>query len=62
MACIHGFEPSTSVEVGGLEGKSDAFEAFKEVKAWAENTLGLKIKALHDDKGGEYCPLPSIAS
>ena len=38
----------------GLKKKSDAFEAFKTFKAWAENILGLKIKALHDDKGGEY--------
>ena len=41
----------------GLKHKSDAFEAFKEFKAWAENSLGLKIKALHDDKGGEYMSL-----
>jgi hypothetical protein len=30
------------------------FSAFKSFKAYAENHHGLKIKALQDDKGGEY--------
>jgi hypothetical protein len=34
--------------------KSDVFSAFKSFKAYAENHHGLKIKALQDDKGGEY--------
>ena len=37
-----------------LQRKSDAFSAFKSFKALAENKLGCTIKALHDDKGGEY--------
>lgn len=37
-----------------LKAKSDAFAAFKQFKAYAENQTGAKIKALHDDKGGEY--------
>jgi transposase InsO family protein len=37
-----------------LRRKSDAFGAFKLFKALAENQLGRNIKALHDDKGGEY--------
>lgn len=37
-----------------LKRKSNAFDAFRQYKAWAENQLGLKIKALQDDKGGEY--------
>ena len=37
-----------------LRQKSDAFGAFKAYKAYAENTLGLRIKATRDDKGGEY--------
>ena len=34
--------------------KSDAFDAFKRFKAYAENQLNAKIKCLRDDKGGEY--------
>ena len=30
------------------------FTAFKQFKAYAETQLGCKIKALRDDKGGEY--------
>jgi transposase InsO family protein len=30
------------------------FDAFKRFKAYAENQLDCKIKALRDDKGGEY--------
>ena len=37
-----------------LKSKSEAFEAFKSFKSWAENQLGAKVKALQDDKGGEY--------
>ena len=37
-----------------LKHKSDAFAAFKAFKALAENQLNARIKALHDDKGGEY--------
>jgi transposase InsO family protein len=34
--------------------KSNVFSAFKSFKAYAENHHGLNIKALQDDKGGEY--------
>jgi transposase InsO family protein len=37
-----------------LKRKSDAFEAFRTFKAYAENLLGCKIQALQDDKAGEY--------
>jgi Integrase core domain len=37
-----------------LKAKSDAFEAFKTFKAFAENQSEQKIKILCDDKGGEY--------
>ena len=37
-----------------LKDKSGAFAAFKQFKAFAENQLGCSIKALRDDKGGEY--------
>jgi len=37
-----------------LKRKSDAFDAFKTFKAYAENQLNAKIKALQDDKAGEY--------
>src|SRR5258707_467441 len=37
-----------------LQVKSDTFEAFKSFKAYAENHHGMKIKALRDNKGGEY--------
>jgi len=37
-----------------LKSKSQAFEAFKDYKAWAENQLSTKILELQDDKGGEY--------
>lgn len=39
-----------------LKKKSDAFAAFKQFKAYAENQLGVRIKATRDDKGGEYMP------
>ena len=37
-----------------LQKKSDTFAAFKQFKAYAENLTNKKIKALRDDKGGEY--------
>ncbi|KAF7763798.1 hypothetical protein Agabi119p4_8335 [Agaricus bisporus var. burnettii] len=37
-----------------LKAKSEAFEAFKVYKSWAETQLGVKLRALQDDKGGEY--------
>ena len=37
-----------------LKQKSDAFSAFKQFKAYAENQLNATIKAIRDDKGGEY--------
>ena len=37
-----------------LKRKSDAFDAFKMFKSFAENQLNAKIKGLQDDKGGEY--------
>jgi len=36
------------------EEKSKALEKFKEFKASAEAELGIKIKALRTDRGGEY--------
>lgn len=37
-----------------LKAKSQAFDAFKTYKSYAENALGRKIKFLQYDKGGEY--------
>ncbi|KAI5115651.1 hypothetical protein M0805_007945, partial [Coniferiporia weirii] len=37
-----------------LQKKSDAFAAFKQYKAYAENQTGCKIKVIKDDKGGEF--------
>jgi transposase InsO family protein len=37
-----------------IKHKSDAFEAFKTYKAYAENVLGSKIKELQMDQGGEF--------
>jgi len=37
-----------------LKRKSDTFSAFKLFKAYAENHFGRTIKALQEDKGGEY--------
>jgi hypothetical protein len=37
-----------------VKRKSDTFNAFKVFKAYAENHFGCKIKALQEDKGGEY--------
>jgi len=37
-----------------LKRKSDAFDAFRTFKAYAENQLNARIKSLQDEKGGEY--------
>jgi transposase InsO family protein len=37
-----------------LKQKSEAFAAFKQFKAWAENATGQRLGSLRDDKGGEY--------
>jgi len=37
-----------------LRNKSETFQAFKVFKAAVELETGLKVKALQDDKGGEY--------
>src|SRR5712691_5453552 len=37
-----------------LHKKSEAFDAFKHYKAWAEKQTGKLLKSLRDDKGGEY--------
>jgi transposase InsO family protein len=37
-----------------LHKKSEAFDAFKHYKAWAEKQTGKSLKSLRDDKGGEY--------
>ena len=34
--------------------KSETFEKFKEVRAEAEKQLGLSLKTLRSDRGGEY--------
>lgn len=40
-----------------LRKKSEAFEAFKRFKVWAEKSTGYKLLGLRDDKGGEYMSL-----
>ena len=37
-----------------LKDKAGAFSTFKQFKAFAENQLNCTVKALRDDKGGEY--------
>lgn len=37
-----------------LRKKSEAFAAFQQYKAWAEKQTSCSLKALRDDKGGEY--------
>ena len=37
-----------------LRRKSDAFQAFKDYKSWAEKQSGRKIKKIHIDRGGEF--------
>ncbi|KAF7779129.1 hypothetical protein Agabi119p4_3474 [Agaricus bisporus var. burnettii] len=44
-----------------LKAKSEAFEAFKVYKSWAETQLGVKLRALQDDKGGEYMSMAFIS-
>ena len=44
-----------------LKSKSQAFEAFKDYKAWAENQLSAKILELQDDKGMNICPRNSCS-
>lgn len=47
-------DKSRFINVFLLKSKDEAFGAFKQFKAYAENQLGCSIKALRDDKGGEY--------
>ncbi|KNZ75971.1 Transcription factor IIIB 60 kDa subunit [Termitomyces sp. J132] len=44
-----------------LKKKSEAFNAFNTFKAYAENALDAEIKAIQDDKGGEYISKEFIA-
>jgi len=37
-----------------MKKKSETFSCFKKFKAWAENQTDHRIKALREDKGGEY--------
>ena len=37
-----------------LKNKSDVFETFKKWKAMVETEIGLKVKCLRSDNGGEY--------
>jgi len=37
-----------------LKNKSDVFSVFKRWKAEVENHIGLKVKSLKSDNGGEY--------
>ena len=37
-----------------LRKKSDTFAAFTNFHAWAEQQTGRKLRAFHDDKGGEF--------
>jgi transposase InsO family protein len=37
-----------------LKRKSEAFAAFRQFRAWAENVTGERLGSLRDDKGGEY--------
>ena len=47
-------DKSHFVHVYLMKTKDMALTAFKQYKALVENQTGLKIKALRDDKGGEY--------
>ncbi|XXG64806.1 hypothetical protein AAC387_Pa05g2660 [Persea americana] len=38
-----------------MKHKSDVFDVFKKWKALVENEIGLKLKCLRSDNGGEYC-------
>jgi len=37
-----------------LRRKSDTFQAYKEYEAWCRTQMGMPIKALRTDRGGEY--------
>ena len=37
-----------------MKNKSDVFETFKKWKAMVETEIGLKVKCLRSDNGGEY--------
>lgn len=37
-----------------MQRKSESFDKFKEFKAEAEKRLGINIKSLRSDRGGEY--------
>ena len=37
-----------------MKHKSETFEKFKEFQSEVENQLGMKIKHLQSDQGGEY--------
>jgi hypothetical protein len=53
--CVTYIDEATSYRaVVLLKRKSDAFEAFRTYKAYAENVLGSKIKELQMDQGGEF--------
>ena len=47
-------DKSRFMVIAFLKQKSDAFPAFKQFKAFAENQVGRKIQATRDDKGGEF--------
>ena len=53
QTCGQFFEPLYRF-VLPIKHKSDVFEAFKTFKTFAENQSECKVKALQDDKGGEY--------
>jgi len=52
ITCIDNSTHFRSIHL--LKFKSQAFEAFKDYKVWAENQLSAKILELQDDKGDEY--------
>ena len=37
-----------------LRVKSEAFKSYKQYEAWCATQLGVSIKILHSDRGGEY--------
>ena len=43
-----------------LWAKSDAFQTYKEYKAWCQTQLDASIKVLHSDRGEEYLDKESI--
>ena len=52
--CIFVDECTRHWSVFFLKSKDQAFQSFKSYKAWIELQSGYKIKALQDDKGGEF--------